>query len=437
MIPIDQPTALLGGLTPDYFMRHYWQKKPLLIRGALPGFEAPISRSELFALAQREDVESRLVVQTGAKNLARSWTLKRGPFQRRSLPALTQKAWTLLVQGVNLFDARAHDILELFRFIPRVRLDDLMISYASDRGGVGPHFDSYDVFLLQAHGERRWRIAQGVDDQFVRGAELKILARFKHDEEWVLKPGDMLYLPPSYAHEGVAMGECMTYSIGFNAPHGAALAQGLMAWMADDSGDHDRPSSTHQTRQTNPSRQRNQFYTDQGQGATQNPGEIPLSLQNFAYQSYKRLAFNEQHFQRALGESLTEPKPHVWFEGGLELDVAQCLSRLKRWAASEGPAVIRLDRQTQMLFDAKFIFINAESVGASGAEAKILRALANDRTLSVKALAPLVKRHSRALPNERKHVASPLLGTHLARRLDALLGLFAQWMQSGWLHLED
>ena len=434
MTPIDQPSTLLGGLTPDYFMRHYWQKKPLLVRGALPAFEAPISRSELFALAQRDDVESRLVVQAGSKNLARSWTLKRGPFQRRSLPALTQKAWTLLVQGVNLFDARAHDILEMFRFIPRVRLDDLMISYASDRGGVGPHFDSYDVFLLQAQGERRWRIAHGVDDQFVRGAELKILARFKHDEEWVLQPGDMLYLPPSYAHEGVAMGECMTYSIGFNAPQGPALAQAVMAWMADEGNDDDRSSPTHQI---HPSRHKTQLYTDQGHGATQNPGEIPLALQNFAYESYKRLAFNEQHFQRALGESLTEPKPHVWFEGELELDEAQCLSRLKRWAASEGPEVIRLDRQTQMLFDAKFIYINAESVGASGAEAKILRTLANDRALSVKVLAPLVKRHSRALPSEQKHLASSLLGTRLASRLDALLGLFAQWMQSGWLHLED
>jgi len=437
MTRIDQPSTLLGGLTPDHFMRHYWQKKPLLIRGALPGFEAPISRSELFALAQREDVESRLVVQAGAKHLARSWTLKRGPFQRRSLPALTQKAWTLLVQGVNLFDARAHDILEKFRFIPRVRLDDLMISYASDRGGVGPHFDSYDVFLLQAQGERRWRIAHGVDDQFVRGAELKILSRFKHDQEWVLQPGDMLYLPPSYAHEGVAMGECMTYSIGFNAPQGPALAQGVMAWMADDGGDDDRSSPTRQAHSIKSSRQRNQFYTDQGQGATQNPGEIPLALQNFAYESYQRLALNEQHFQRALGESLTEPKPHVWFEGDLELDEAQCLSRLKRWAESEGPEEIRLDRQTLMLFDAKFIFINAESVGVSGAEAKILRALANDRTLSHKALAPLTKRHSRALQSEQKHLASSLLDSRLASRLDALLGLLAQWMQSGWLHLED
>ena len=421
MTSIDQPCALLGGLTPEYFMRHFWQKKPLLIRAAIPGFKAPISRSELFALAQRDEVESRLVVKSGPQHRASSWSLRRGPFERRALPALTQKDWTLLVQGVNLYDSRAHDLLEMFRFIPRVRLDDLMISYASEGGGVGPHLDSYDVFLLQAHGQRRWRIHQAPDPQFVEGAALKILSRFEHAEEWVLEPGDMLYLPPSYAHEGVAVGECMTYSIGFKAPRGPDLARQVMAWMAD-ARDEDE-SSLHPT----------QLYKDRTQAATLNPGEIPLALQNFAYENYQRLALNESEFKRALGETLTEPKPQVWFECSCDMDDALCMKRLKHWATHQGAERLRLDRQTQMLFDSKTVFINAESVGASGIEAKILRALANDRELSAQALAPLLKRPSLASGHEAKRLAAKRSST----RLEALLGLFVQWLQSGWMHWQE
>ena len=438
MNAIDQPCALLGGLSPADFMRHYWQKKPLLIRGAMPGFKAPITRNALFALAQRDEVESRLVVQSGAKNRARSWSLTRGPFARRSLPPLAQKAWSLLVQGVNLYEPKAHEILEQFNFIPRVRLDDLMISYASDGGGVGPHFDSYDVFLLQAQGVRRWRIAKNVDNSLLRGAALKILARFKHEQEWDLAPGDMLYLPPSYAHEGVAKGECMTYSIGFTSPRGSSLAKALMGWMAEESEDSEGSEGS----EGPPSVKRKaSIYADPNQAATQSPGEIPVALQNFAYRHYQRLALDEARFQRALGESLTEPKPNVWFQGSMEDDLSTCLDRLRLWAQGGcAGGVLRLDAQTQMLFDAKQIFINAESVGASGAEAKILRLLANERALSPGALSPLMAVGARAGPGPKSVQTSKLQTPHkapgLEARFEALLSLLAQWMLDGWLHLE-
>src|SRR5436190_12669774 len=207
---ITLATPLLGGLSPQAFMRRHWQKRPLLIRQALPDVAAPLSRAELFALAAAEGVESRLIRQRGA-----GWTLRHGPFTRRQLPSLTQPGWTLLVQGVDLHVDAAHQLLSRFRFVPDARLDDLMVSFATDGGGVGPHFDSYDVFLLQVQGRRRWRIGRQKDLALREGAPLKILAAFEPEEEHVLEPGDMLYLPPLWAHDGEALGECQTYSIGF------------------------------------------------------------------------------------------------------------------------------------------------------------------------------------------------------------------------------
>ena len=232
LMDIQQPLTLLGGLTPAQFMRRHWQKKPLLVRQAIPQFAPPVLRSELFALAAQEGVESRLV------QLAKgAWKLRHGPFQRRALPALQQPDWTLLVQGVDLHNDAARSVLDQFRFVPEARLDDLMISYASDGGGVGPHFDSYDVFLLQAHGKRRWRVGRQRDTTLVEGMPIKILANFEAEEEYVLEPGDMLYLPPRWAHDGVAEGECMTYSIGFRSPQRDELARETLLRVADALGE--------------------------------------------------------------------------------------------------------------------------------------------------------------------------------------------------------
>jgi 50S ribosomal protein L16 3-hydroxylase len=196
-LDVTQPTPLLGGLSPETFMRRYWQKKPLLIRQAIPGVVPPVSRRELFDLAGRDDVSARLVEHS----TERGWTLRQGPFSRSQWPALKTPGWTTLVQGVDRHVAAAHELLARFRFVPDARLDDLMVSYATDGGGVGPHFDSYDVFLLQVQGQRRWRIGRFREPRLLPDAPLKVLSDFEPEEEWVLEPGDMLYLPPRWAHQ--------------------------------------------------------------------------------------------------------------------------------------------------------------------------------------------------------------------------------------------
>lgn len=213
----EDHSQLLGGISPAEFLHTYWQKKPLLIRRAIQDFSTFISPDELFQLALGENIESRIVLEQGGDY---PWQVLHGPFDSETLSGLSGSRWSLLVQGVNYHDARAAELLYRFSFIPNWRIDDLMVSYASDRGGVGPHVDSYDVFLLQARGRRRWRISADVydDEDLLPDADLKIIGLFNYDQEWDLEPGDMLYLPPGTAHHGIALGECMTCSIGFRAP---------------------------------------------------------------------------------------------------------------------------------------------------------------------------------------------------------------------------
>lgn len=368
---IQQPLTLLGGLTPAQFMRRHWHKKPLLVRQAIPNFQPPVLRPEMFALAAEESVESRLVQQ-----IKGGWKLRHGPFARRSLPAMSQREWTLLVQGVDLHNDAVHQLMQQFRFVPEARLDDLMISYATDGGGVGPHFDSYDVFLLQAHGRRRWRIGRQKDLTLKEGIPLKVLAEFEPEEEFVLEPGDMLYLPPRYAHDGIAEGECMTYSIGFRAPARAELAQELLVRLSEDAAEDEQV----------------QMYRDAKQEAVAEPGAIPAELQAFAKDALERALSQPLALERALGEYLTEPKPNVWFE------------------ASDGGAMleaVRLDRRTRMMYDAQHIFINGESYRAGGKDATLMRRLANQRYLSSK---------------------------DIQRASDEALELLSIWCDDGWAH---
>ena len=196
---IALPTPMLAGLSPAQFMRKHWQKKPLLVRQAFADARPPATLKELATLAARDDVESRLVTAFDG-----DWKLRHGPIAR--LPAMSKPGWTLLVQGLDQHLPEARALLDLFRFVPDARLDDLMLSVASDGGGVGPHFDSYDVFLIQLAGRRRWRIGAQRDAVLRDGVPLKIIANFKPEQEFVLEPGDMLYLPPGWAHDGSAVG---------------------------------------------------------------------------------------------------------------------------------------------------------------------------------------------------------------------------------------
>ncbi len=369
-------TPLLGGLTPQAFMRRHWQKKPLLVRGAYPGGTPPISRAELFELARRDDVQSRLVVHAEG-----SWALAHGPFARRALPPLKQPRWTLLVQGVDTKLDSAHRLLSNFRFVPDARVDDLMISYASDGGGVGPHVDSYDVFLLQLHGQRRWRVGRSPNPRFRPGMPLKILAHFQPQHDWLLEPGDMLYLPPGWGHDGVAVGECLTASIGFRAAGRDEVAHQVLQRLLD-AAELDEAASPH-------------LYRDPDQPAVLEPGRIPAALQAFATDAVARVVADRVGLDCGLGEWLSEPAAGVSFEpADVEIDMLAL-------------DAVQLDHRTRMLYDERFVFINGESFRAGGRDATLMRRLADRRRL-----------HANELLR---------LGTD-ARQL------LADWAHAGWLH---
>lgn len=373
---VKKPLPLLGGLSPEVFMKRHWHKKPLLVRQALPGFAPLLARSELFELAGREEVESRLVMLQHARG-KEAWSLQRGPFARRALPALKTPEWTLLVQGVDLHSDAIHELMNRFRFIPDARLDDLMISYASEGGGVGPHFDNYDVFLLQAHGQRRWRIGRQQDLSLKPNMPVKILANFQPEQEFVLEPGDMLYLPPHYAHDGVAVGnDCMTYSIGFRSPKAGELAQDLLQRLAEDASEAGGEA----------------FYRDPKQPAVPTPAAMPADMTRFARQALQQVLKDPLALARALGETLSEPKAHVWFESG-------ALPR-GRWG-------VTLDRRTRMLYDDHHVFINGESYRAAGRDALLMQGLADQRGLSA---------------------------AEVARASKAARELLQSWCEDGWAH---
>jgi 50S ribosomal protein L16 3-hydroxylase len=208
---------LLGGLTPQDFLRDVWQKKPLVIRQAFPGLECPVTPDELAGLACEDAVESRIVIENDA---GKPWQLYNGPFTPERFQHLPEHDWTLLVQGLDHWVPEISDLLEHFRFVPNWRLDDIMASYAPKGGSVGPHYDQYDVFLLQAQGHRRWTYGGQCDHTSprVEGTPLRILSHWEGEETVTLGPGDMLYLPPGVGHHGVAEDDCITLSIGFRAP---------------------------------------------------------------------------------------------------------------------------------------------------------------------------------------------------------------------------
>jgi len=280
------------GITADCFMQQFWQRKPLLLRDAFPGFRSPISPEELAGLACEAGVEARLVLERGI----RPWEVRHGPFEERDFAALPETHWTLLVQDVDKLVPEVADLLEAFAFIPEWRLDDIMISYAEDQGSVGPHMDEYDVFLIQAQGRRRWRIdpSSREDAPCLDGADLCILERFDAREQWVLGPGDALYLPPGVPHWGIAEGPCMTWSVGMRAPDWRELAT---AW-------YDRliverlPKGRYRDPQPPPAHHR---------------GEIPAAVMGRLHRHMENTlcGVDDDTFGAWLGAYLTEPKENL------------------------------------------------------------------------------------------------------------------------------
>lgn len=307
----DTPLQLLGGLTAREFLRDYWQKKPLLIRQAIPDFVSPLTPDELAGLSLEEEIESRLVLEHGEH----PWELRRGPFADDTYSQLPERDWTLLVQAVDQFIPEVAELLEHFRFLPSWRIDDVMISYAAPGGGVGPHFDNYDVFLLQGYGQRRWQIGQMCDSDspLLAHADLRILAEFAGTDEWVLEPGDMLYLPPRLAHFGTAVDDCMTYSIGFRAPSAAEVLTHFTDFLAQFLSDEER-------------------YND---ADIQPVVSDPAQIQRDALERLKGLLNEHMSDERLLltwfGQFMTEPR-YPELVAGEELEEDDLLSALEQGA---------------------------------------------------------------------------------------------------------
>jgi 50S ribosomal protein L16 3-hydroxylase len=343
---------LLGGLSASIFLRRHWQKNPLLIREAIPGFEGVVDFPAMVELAGRDDCESRLLLRNG-----RRWVVEHGPFARRYLSRLPRSNWTLLVQGVNLFMPPARQLLSRFDFIPHSRLDDLMVSYAPPGGGAGPHFDSYDVFLLQGPGRRRWKVGRQDDLSLVDGAPLKILRRFTPQGECMLGPGDMLYLPPGFAHDGVAVDACYTYSIGFRAPSHRELVSQFLIFLEE--------------RLNPPGR-----YKDPDLATQAHPARIGSAMIAQVQRTLGRIRWNRGDVAEFLGTCLTEPKPHVLFSPPSK---PLTLKAFLRSAHNRG---LELALPAQMLYSGSRLFVNGESLVINAGEAQPLRALADARRLA-------------------------------------------------------
>lgn len=363
----------LGGLSAEQFLSEYWQKKPLLVRNALPGFTGLLSRDDMLALASRDDVESRFVSQAGG------WTIEHGPFPRARLRRAGEP-WTVLVQGLNLVLPAADEMMRRFSFIPFARLDDLMVSYATDGGGVGPHFDSYDVFLLQGIGQRRWRIGNQKDQTLIDGLPIRILKNFRPVHDWVLDPGDLLYLPPEWAHDGVAVGECMTYSVGFRAAPAQDLAEQFLAHLQD----HLKLSGR---------------YRDPDLKRQRHPAEIGAGMVEQVADILAGIRWDRKQVELFLGCHLTEPKAHVFF------DPPTAPLGAKRFAESVRKRGLRLDARSQLLFAGTQFFINGEAVRVARGDQIALRTLA-----------------------DRRQLTSPVLG-------EAGEKLLYDWYRNGFLHL--
>jgi len=324
------PKPLLNKLTPAQFLRRHWQKKPLLTRASLPQFAPLVTRRDLQEMAGSADTESRLIARTGGR-----WQVSHGPFTQRDFAKLPARNWTLLVQGVNHVLPEVSALLAQFDFIPYARLDDLMVSYAPPGGGVGPHFDSYDVFLLQGEGRRRWQISSQRDLALVPDAPLKILSRFRAGREWTLKAGDMLYLPPHCAHDGVALDECITYSIGFRAPSAQDLCGRFLEFMQDRL---DAP----------------QLYSDPQLKPTRHPAKINSQLTQGLLRLLDNVRWKREDMLRFLGEDLSTPKSHVVYAAPRR---ALSLPAFIKTVSKQG---LRLAPQSILLYDETAFYINGE-----------------------------------------------------------------------------
>jgi 50S ribosomal protein L16 3-hydroxylase len=358
---MDYPLRLLNDLTPSEFLSDYWQKKPLLIRSAIPNFKGLLTQNELAGLACEDDVQARIIQLKENK-----WIVRNGPFDEEDFKKLPKQDWTLLVQSVNHHLPDATSLLALFNFIPNARLDDLMVSYAPNGGGVGAHFDSYDVFLLQGSGKRKWKISSQKDLSLIEDAPLRILKNFKTEEEWVLEAGDILYLPPQIAHWGSAVGDnCMTYSIGFRAPKKTELIYEFLSYLQDNIAVEG-------------------LYEDADLKLQAHPAEIHQSMLIKVDAILKKISWNKETIADFLGLYLTEPKAEVIFSPNRKISVKEFEKKLAK-------KPIRLDLKSQLLFYQHNFYLNGDRLIVPSALIDCTQKLADHRILDTPNLAKNVQ----------------------------------------------
>lgn len=345
------PKSPLGACTIDRFLREHWQRKPLVARGVVPALADALGRDDLLDLACRDDVESRLIVGSG-----RQWQLRHGPFRRRDFARLPARCWTVLVNGIETVVPAARRLQSAFGFVPYARQDDVMVSYAAPGGGVGPHTDSYDVFLLQGAGTRRWQLGRQRDFTLIDGAPIRVLRRFRAQREWLMQAGDLLYLPPEYAHHGTAVGECLTWSLGMRAPREGELAARFFDYVQDHlAGDA--------------------LYTDRGLRRQAHRAEIGAAMRQRLRAMIGAIRWRDDDLDRCIGEFLSEPRRHLEFDAPRRLGAAA----FARAARARG---LRLDLKSRLLFDRRRFYLNGESAPSAGLDAAALRRLADTRALA-------------------------------------------------------
>ena len=360
---MTKPLALLNHLTPAQFLAEYWQKKPLLIRQAIPNFTGLLSPNELAGLACEEDVQARIIKQNKGK-----WSVVQSPFDEAVFAKLPKRDWTLLMQSVNHYLPEAADLLAMFNFIPHARLDDLMVSYAPTGGGVGAHVDSYDVFLLQGSGKRNWKISatsnqKPADLSLVEGAPLKILQNFVAEQEWTLEAGDMLYLPPQIAHWGVSESDdCMTYSIGFRAPKTQELQHEFLSYLQDNvSADG--------------------LYADADLTLQNHPAEISADMVNKVSATLQKITWDKNYVADFLGKYLTEPKPDVVFEPNKTISIVEFTKKIAK-------KNLQLSLKSLMLFTQNAFYLNGEKLSVPTELSVYMCELADKRYLATPSLPP-------------------------------------------------
>ncbi len=353
---LDRKNHILGKISNDVFLKKYWQKKPLLIRDAIKNFKSPITEKDLFRIAQNENAISRLIeFKRGI------WQVKYGPFKKLDLPKKINTPWTILVQNMNHHLPFAESFLNLFKFIPYARLDDLMVSFATKKGSVGPHFDSYDVFLFQAKGEREWKISEQKKFSLDKKSAIKIITNFKVKNTWVLKPGDLLYLPPNVGHWGVSQSDdCLTYSIGFRAPGTFEIQSKFLDFIQD-----------------NLITNKNDLYRDPNLNLQKNPAEINSNMIKKIQRIVNQLRWNTNSINNFIGQLLTEPIEGAVFETSKSMTAEVFIKDLIK-------KPLKLNPKTRMLFIKNNFFINGELIEADKKSIMYLKQLANDREISIK-----------------------------------------------------